>query len=171
MLKRKHHEGEEDASGLVQLEGQVKKCKISCTPGELRLSKDVASIERSPQPKDFVVEPCDRPNSVTIKFIHPTYSETSSSGAVEWKFLVEVPKYYPHDPPKVKFVGMPHTVSNGARFINIADEVQHPLLFGCWNATSCLKTVIDLLRHFIRESINSQNHDSSSDQAAGMMIA
>lgn len=136
-----------------------------------RLSKDVAFIERTLQPRDFIIEQCDRPNSVKIKFRHPSESESSHPDLDKWRFLVEVPKYYPHDPPKVKYLGQQSVLSYTSRFINIADEVQHPLLLGEWKATSCLKTVIDVLRHIIREGGAPVTYHEGADEASGMMIA
>ncbi|RYH23999.1 hypothetical protein EON65_17245 [archaeon] len=128
-------------------------------------------IERTLEPRDFVIEQCDRPNSVTIKFRHPAPVDSNHVGAIEWKFLVEVSKYYPHDPPKVKYLSLPVALSSGSRFINIADEVQHPLLLGEWKATSCLKTVIDLLRHVIHDDSSLHIRQDGIDEASGMMIA
>eukprot|EP01039_Chlorochromonas_danica_P002101 gene2100-2295_t len=141
MLKRKSVV-EDD---LPRLEDQVKRCRISQTPGELRLAKDLEDLERM-DCKDFGCERLQR-NAVRITILSsrdcpPLHTRTGCS------FIVEVSKFYPHDRPSVRCledsIQSPHVQPGGL--------VTHVELMGNWRATNSLRTVIYALREVVHSN-------------------
>lgn len=87
------------------------------------MTKDIDDIEKSPALRDFVIERTPQCNVVRLLFQRQAPSQPCA-------FLVEVPKYYPHDKPTVLCV-------------DAAPSVQVEL--GDWRATHSLRTVISVL--------------------------
>eukprot|EP01035_Chromulina_nebulosa_P026749 gene26749-35059_t len=115
------------------LEERIKKCRISHTPGELRLQKDMQDLMGI---EGIVIETTDNPATIIVHF---------NSSPPPSRFSITVPRYYPHARPIVQcldhFVESLHLHANGI--------VYHSSLMDNWTALYSLSTVIEVL-HCVR---------------------
>lgn len=143
------------------LECHIKRVKISYTPGELRLvvihfidanfvlhtlqfayrlQNDLKGIKEL---IDISVELTETPSCAIISFKIPVPGMPS-------RFLIQVPKFYPHNPPLIKLCDPAfHGLSI---YWDGTGKVVHDDLTSNWTAMSSLLNVIDILRN-IRSSI------------------
>jgi ubiquitin-protein ligase len=129
MLRRKR--GIEDLREEISLSEQIKKVRITSTPGDLRLQNDVLDFQSIPSiqlheshEKSCIV--------LTLKNVPSECPDT---------FHIRVPKLYPHDPPLVTCLN-PGFV---CQYIDSTGKVHHPALSGNWTAINCLVDVAHTL--------------------------
>jgi ubiquitin-protein ligase len=127
MMRRKR--GNEDLSEESSLSEQIKKVRITSTPGDLRLQNDLLDFQLIPsiqlhesQEKSCIV--------LTLKDVPSQCPNT---------YHIRVPKLYPHDPPLVTCLN-PGFV---CQFIDSTGKVHHPALSGNWTA---INSLIDVAR-------------------------
>lgn len=163
MLKRKSVV-EDD---LPRLEDQVKRCRISQTPGELRwecsvqfccpllpltlvlmyrLAKDLEELERMDR-KDFRCERLQR-NAVHITILSSREGCPLPQPRTSCSFIVEVSKFYPHDRPSVRCL----EDSIQSHYVQPGGLVTHVDLMANWRATNSLTTVISALREIVHSN-------------------
>lgn len=132
----------EDDSDFTSLEESIKRVRIAFTPGELRLGRDIKDLERFQH--CVTVTSTANPASIILNFLSSEANNNTPN-----RFLVTVPRYYPHDRPLVK------CLEHGfiCDYINFAGEVNHSFLTDQWSAIGTLKNIIDLLI-FIRSEIS-----------------
>lgn len=133
--RRKRSENEltyEEEIEQNNLTDQIKKVKISTTPGDIRLQKDLQDF--------YNIETIEILNSgeksciiLNFKNIPPEYPHT---------YHIRVPKLYPHDPPIVT------CLNSGFRneFIDQRGKITHPNLSGNWTAINSMITVAEILQ-------------------------
>ena len=127
---RQQVENEDENTHLSSLEGDLKKVKISYTPGELMLQKDM--------------------NVLRVKFhLKVTMGDHASACIIHFpltehqgvRFLFTVARYYPHNAPTVKCLDysmvLPHIDING--------NVTHRALNEDWSAICTIETVLQAL--------------------------
>mmetsp|Transcript_12563 Transcript_12563/g.18977 ORF Transcript_12563/g.18977 Transcript_12563/m.18977 type:complete len:167 (-) Transcript_12563:63-563(-) len=115
------------------LSDQIKRVKISTTPGDLRLQKDL---------KDF--DHCDKLEfrcAGEIASVILTFK--SIPACCPNTFLIRVPRHYPHHCPQVR------CLSRGFhnQFIDCNGNVIHPDLTDNWNAMNSLMDIVRTLEY------------------------
>ena len=120
-LKRKNY----DANILSE---QIKRFRITVSPGELRMQRDLNDLADA-EGLDFSYP--GEPASVVI--ISDLQINCPN------RFLLRVPRYYPHEKPKVRCLdlGFSH------EYISLDGNITHPLLTSEWSA---VYTVSDVIR-------------------------
>jgi ubiquitin-protein ligase len=137
--KRKQQWETQDTHSISNLEETIKRVKISCTPGEIRLGKDIKELKDL---EGIHIELTENPASVIIIFDPMGHSINSFDCIVPSRFRIEVSRYYPHTHPKVT------CLDTGCQNLFIANSglVTHVQLTENWSPIGSLLTVIDVLR-------------------------
>ncbi|KAJ1403315.1 hypothetical protein B484DRAFT_457573 [Ochromonadaceae sp. CCMP2298] len=141
------------ADDQSSLEDTIKRFRITNTPGEIRLSKDLKDVAGLPGVQ-FILT--DHPASVVVQF--------SAEKRVPARFLVEVSRYYPHNSPTVLCLE-----SGFDSHLIVGGEVTHANLIG-WSAIGTLGTVLGILeevRGLYRDPVLLQCHRLQSLQIRG----
>lgn len=140
-VKRKNTVVDEDP-----ISEQIKRCRISCSPGELRLQKDITEVR---QLEGIRIEYTEYSSNAFIAF-------TDNKEDCPNNFLVTVSRFYPHTKPLVR------VLDNGyvSTYISQAGEVIHEGLTDQWTAIGSLATVVHILRQ-VREFYNPNNSRQS----------
>jgi hypothetical protein len=123
-----------DAFDLVS--DEIKKFRITVSPGEIRLQKDVAELG---QPPGIELSPADRASAVIVRFVD------HRAGASPSLFLVAVGKFYPHQAPRI------HCLEQGYASPLVREDgfVTHPFFGRDWMPMYTLGDMIGVL-HRIR---------------------
>mgnify|MGYP000193211741 CR=1 FL=1 len=138
MKRKKPTETDSQATCLAE---QIKRFRISVTPGELRLQKDLQGIGSF---HNINFEFPQGPSSVAVNFIDNTNICPS-------RFLVTVPRYYPHNKPILKCLD---TIYKN-QFILDNYNITHPIIDE-WTAMKSLQDIIECLQ-FIRATFINQS--------------
>lgn len=114
------------------LSDQIKKVKISTTPGDLRLQKDLQDFQGI---NSIELLSAGEKSCIILNFTHlpQGYPHT---------YHIRVPKLYPHDPPIVT------CLNHGfiSEFIDQTGKVTHPNLGGNWTAINSMINVAEILQ-------------------------
>lgn len=140
--------GGQEAGGLTSLEGDLKKVRISHTPGQIRLQKD---IDEAKQRYGLTVTLTDNPSSCILHFPFAEHREI--------RFLITVSKYYPHNHPMLRCLDFCTILP----FLDNLGNVMHRGLKEDWTAICSIDTIIQILQvvcHQIRESLVYQSQRS-----------
>lgn len=121
----------DNSTGLSSLEGDLKKVRISYTPGQLRLLKD---IEEAKQKFQLKVLQGESPSTCVLHLI--------LSDGREVRFQMTVPRYYPHNAPVVRCLDFYHILP----FLDNNGIVVHRGLNEDWNAICSIDNVIQILQ-------------------------
>ncbi|KAJ1416772.1 hypothetical protein B484DRAFT_454192 [Ochromonadaceae sp. CCMP2298] len=130
------------------LEDTIKRFRITNTPGEIRLSKDLKDVTGL-SGVQFILT--DHPASVVVQF------GAAEEHRVPARFLVEVSRYYPHNSPTIQCLESgfdSHVIGTGG-------EVMHVHLNYGWSAIGTLGTVLQILeevRSLYRDPVLLQCH-------------
>eukprot|EP01038_Epipyxis_sp_PR26KG_P008438 gene8438-11415_t len=139
MSKRKQDVvGNISINSQVDLVEKIKRCRITNTPGELRLQKDVQELNEDGVNIKFSVNPA----SIIITF---DKSGEEDDFYLPSSFSVEVPKYYPHSAPQIKCLD--NQIYQTSSYINVNGDVIHIGLNQNWNALCSLRNVVEILKH------------------------
>ena len=121
------------------LESETKKLRISRTPGELRLSKELDSFSDN----DAVLKVGNRATEVFLIFDNKNCMNMERFRPQ--RFVIEVSRHYPHEPPLVRaveteyFGAHPHIARDG--------RVIHPILSKTkWNALLSISDIVTMLK-------------------------
>mmetsp|Transcript_3255 Transcript_3255/g.5476 ORF Transcript_3255/g.5476 Transcript_3255/m.5476 type:complete len:305 (+) Transcript_3255:114-1028(+) len=166
-LKRK---AEDDT---VDLEDTIKRFRITYTPGEIRLGKDLKELKNFP---GVQFELTDNPSSVIVNYLECNFQCDVHEMRLPSSFLITVPRYYPHANPEVT------CMEDGFRSdcIDINGKVTHLQLQNEWSAIGTLATVLQVLecvRNTYRTSLGrggvsgaepSANRSGSSSSSDGV---
>jgi ubiquitin-protein ligase len=146
-FKRKQQNHQIEESININVVDQLKRVRITCSPGELRLRKDIQEYEKNQNNGNdrIIFENTSEPGSVLIKFVD---SNSDSSPSI---YLIMVEKYYPHQRPIVKCLQENYQCIS----ILISGEVVHTALCDEWTAINSLSTIIDVLNNI---RINNYSH-------------
>lgn len=133
-----------EADISTQVSEQIKRCRITSTPGELRLKRDLSDYDGS---KHILYRFTDEPNSVVVSFNDYLTQYTPSY------YLVIVPRYYPHEPPTVSLVDSTYKKDTSVNmqyvstyFDSNSGVLNHRSLQpSTWRATNDMHTVLDAL--------------------------
>jgi ubiquitin-protein ligase len=143
MLRRKRGSEElsEEASHLTE---QIKKFRITSTPGDLRLQNDILDFQKIQQ-QTIRIQESNEKSCIILTFIDMPPNCPHS-------YHIRVPKLYPHDPPQVTCMdpGFP------CQYIDPNGKVHHPALGGSWTAINSLVDVAQIL-----QEISSTIHQAS----------
>ena len=156
MINRKHKWTPENDSDSNHLSEQIKRFRISVTPGELRLQKDLKDLIGN---QEFILEHSSEPSVVLISFC-------DSCIFLPNKFKVKVPRFYPHDRPKVDCLDIGFVNNN----INLTGNVVHPIIAEDWNATKTLADVIYTLK-LIRQLFSKMNIPANTAPSSSGVVA
>jgi ubiquitin-protein ligase len=130
MLRRKRG-SEELIEEECHLTEQIKKFRITSTPGDLRLQNDILDFQKIPSIRIETIEK----SCIVLTF-------TDIPPDCPHSFHIRVPKLYPHDPPQVTCLNpgflCQHIDANG--------KVHHPALGGNWTAINSLVDVAQILQ-------------------------
>ena len=121
-----------DALNLDSLEVGLKKVRISYTPGQLRLHKDMEVMKNK-----FRLQITAGTNSSSCIVHLPL------SGEKFVRYLIEVPRYYPHSPPIVKCLDysmIGNAVDNTGRVMERSINEE-------WTAICSIETVLQALNN------------------------
>lgn len=121
-----------------ELETETKKLRISGTPGELSLLKEINAFKAN-GPEKVVLQRGARAMFATVIFTGPPVEQFCPK-----RFSIEVGKHYPHEPPSVRVVEAEYF---GTRpIIDMEGIISHKTLrSNTWNALLCMKDVVSLL--------------------------
>jgi ubiquitin-protein ligase len=122
-----------------------------------RLTKDIK--EATTLNSDVTIKITENPAVATINFLNTDFPFLPN------RFIVSVPRYYPHNAPAVQCLD---TAFYGNNFFDETGRTLHPLLTTQWTAIYSLQTVVLVLRE-MREmfrtgklfKINSSEDDST----------
>jgi len=139
------------SSPLGAVIDQAKRLRISKSPGEIRLSKDILEIVKQEYfPIPVIMTPGELPTQLFLSFegggggggvgYSACYSESIPS-----EFHITVDRYYPHHPPIVTCLDANYR--RDMYFIDIDGSVRHPcLLEENWSALMTLSNVVQWLQ-------------------------
>ena len=132
------------------LSEQIKRCRISVTPGELRLRKDISAITNL---RGVEFDYPNSPSSLIIRF-----TSTDLSSLCPKSFHVTVPRFYPHDLPIVK------CLDSGFHneFLDADGIVRHINLAERWTALNNLADILNTLES-VRQSFTSADNMAIDD--------
>ncbi len=145
---------EDEHQAFQTLEGQIKRVRITYTPGELRsvvkretclywtyvassllrLAKDIQEVSRL---IDVSAQITEIPSIASISFPNP------ENEAIPSKFLITVPKFYPHNAPIVQCLD--YGVLPFSSYFDENGRLNHRIISD-WRAVYSLLTVIQSLR-------------------------
>jgi ubiquitin-protein ligase len=121
-----------------QLETETKKLRISGSPGELSLLKEIDDFKANGSEK-VVLQRGARAMFAMIIFTGPPVEQFCPK-----LFSIEVGKHYPHDPPSVRVVEAEYFGTKP--IIDMEGMISHTTLSSdTWNALLCMKDVVSLL--------------------------
>lgn len=139
---------ESETDSCDALEERMKKVKITNSPGQIRLKRDLAEIG---QVEGILFLPGVDCASIIIQFCDSASSSSLSATAASgmrsnlnpYRFSVSVPRYYPHACPIVKCLDM----CQRSRFVDADGTIIHDILKkdGTWSAIMSLRDVINVL--------------------------
>lgn len=129
--------------GVCAVSEQIKRFRISTTPGEIRLQKDLIEIRDL---QHVVLEYGDDPSNVILHYKY------DSCALCPNRFSISIKRFYPHDAPVVVCLDTGFT----SPFITASGLVIHRALLEDWSALSSLATIIDSVQQ-IRQVFQNSN--------------
>lgn len=158
-----HHAGqtpkrksEDDDIYSSILSEQIKRFRISVTPGELRMRKDLHSLRSH---RGFNIEFAEEPSCVTLRF-----SDAHMLSPLTFK--INIPRFYPHDTPVITCIDSEHAHD----FFDSDGYVSLRSLGINWTAMcSILDVLLAVQKYFASRDQNS--HKISSICSSGLHTA
>lgn len=131
-LKRKQTTDDSNESS-ISLSEQIKRFRITVTPGELRMQKDLTDLNNA---TGIEFEDLSQPATIVVRF-------TDTLTACPNRFQIKVPRFYPHENPIVLCLDTGYR----NKFINADGLLSHPSLGRDWTALGTLTTVLCILQN------------------------
>lgn len=148
MLRRKRG-NDELSEEECHLTEQIKKVRITTTPGDLRLQKDILDIQKI-EHLGIRIQESPEKSCIILTF-------TDMPPSCPHSYHIRVPKFFPHDPPQVTCMNPEYH----CQYIEPSGRVHHPALGGSWTAINSLMDVVQIL-----QEISSTIHQASLDMDA-----
>jgi ubiquitin-protein ligase len=124
-------------NSAVAVSSMIKRFRISTTPGEIRLQKDLQELREL---QHVTLEYGDDPSNVILQF------KADASAHCPNRFSITVKRFYPHDPPLILCLDAGFT----SPFISEARVVQHRALSAEWSALGSVSTILHAVQQ-VRE--------------------